>query len=126
MVQYRFSQLTHRIIRCVIEVHKNLGPGLLESAYEASLMHELKNEGLKVQNQIPVPVIYKDIKLNCGYRIDVMVEDTVIIELKATESLNEVHEAQVLTHMKFSQKPVGLLINFNCKNLRSNIRRFVL
>ncbi len=81
MEHYRFSQLTHRIIGCVIEVHKFLGPGLLESAYEASLIHELTKDGMRVKNQIPVPVIYKDIKLNCGYRIDIMVEDTVIIEL---------------------------------------------
>ena len=118
------NEITQIIIGCAIEVHRNLGPGLLESAYEECLSHELSNKGLNIQRQQPTPVVYKDIKLECGYRIDILVEKSVIIELKAVDSLNPVHEAQILTYMKFAHKPIGLLINFNVTVLRNGIKRY--
>jgi GxxExxY protein len=119
------NQITEKIIGCAIEVHRNLGPGLLESAYEECLAFEILNSGLKVVRQQPVPVVYKNIKLDCGYRIDLLIEDKVIIELKTVESINPVHEAQILTYMKFSNKSIGLLINFNVTLLKNGIKRFV-
>jgi GxxExxY protein len=118
------NQLTEKIIGCAIEVHKRLGPGLLESAYEECLSYELKSVGLAIERQVPIPVVYKDIKLECGYRIDVLVEKTVIIELKAIETLAPVHEAQILTYMKFANKTMGLLINFNVTLLKNGIKRY--
>ena len=118
------NQITEKIIGCAIEVHKNLGPGLLESAYEQCLTYELQNQGLKAERQVPVPVVYKTIKLDCGYRIDILVENLVIIELKTVEMFTPVHEAQVLTYMKFAEKEIGLLINFYVKLLRHGIKRY--
>lgn len=118
------NQLTEKIIGCAIEVHKKLGPGLLESAYEECLSYELKSVGLAIERQVPVPVVYKDIKLECGYRIDILVEKAVIIELKAVEALAPVHEAQILTYMKFANKTMGLLINFNVTLLKNGIKRY--
>ena len=125
-MDFKFKELTHKIIGCAMDVHKILGPGLLESAYEACLVYELINHNLYVESQKPVPIIFKEIKLECGYRIDVLVENTIVVELKAVEALNQVHEAQVLTHMKFANKSVGLLINFNVILLKDGIRRYVL
>jgi len=119
------NQITEKIIGCAIEVHKRLGPGLLESAYEECLAYELKSIGLKISRQVAVPVVYKDIKLECGYRIDVLVEDTVIIELKSIEAFAPVHEAQILTYMKFANKTIGLLINFNVTLLKNGIKRYI-
>lgn len=102
----------------------NLGPGLLESAYEECLAYELKSIGLKYDRQVAVPVVYKDIKLECGYRIDILVENTVIIELKSIEIFAPVHEAQILTYMKFANKTIGLLINFNVILLKNGIKRY--
>ena len=107
------NEITERIIGSAIEVHKELGPGLLESAYEECLAYELRELGFKVERQKAVPVVYKNIKLDCGYRIDILVEDRVVIELKSVDSLNPIHEAQILTYMKFANKNIGLLINFN-------------
>lgn len=118
------NQITEKIIGCAIEVHRNLGPGLLESAYEECLVYELKNEDLIVERQKPVPVIYKEIKLDCGYRIDILVENTVVIELKTVDAFNPVHEAQILTYMKFAEKSIGLLINFNVTLLKNGIKRY--
>lgn len=120
------NQITEKIIGCAIEVHKNLGPGLLESAYEECLSFELQKAGLKIERQKPVPVIYKDIKLDCGYRMDLLVENTVIIELKTVDAFNPVHEAQILTYMKFGNKVIGLLINFNVTLLKNGIKRYKL
>ena len=120
------NQITEKIIGCAIQVHRNTGPGLLESVYEECLTFELLNAGLKVERQKPVPIIYKDIKLDCGYRIDILVEDTVIIELKTVDSFNTVHEAQILTYMKFKNKKIGLLINFNVSLLTKGIKRYIL
>jgi GxxExxY protein len=118
------NQITEKIIGCAIAVHKILGPGLLESAYEQCLVYELEDAGLIVEQQKPVPVVYKDIKLDCGYRIDILVENTVVIELKTADAFNPVHEAQILTYMKFAQKRIGLLINFNVLLLKSGIKRY--
>lgn len=118
------NDITGRIIGCAIEVHKALGPGLLESAYEECLAFELTKAGLSIKRQHPTPVVYKNIKLDCGYRIDILVEDSIVIELKVVDEFNPVHEAQILTYMKFSDKSVGLLINFNVTILKNGIRRF--
>ena len=118
------NQVTEKIIGCAIEVHKKLGPGLLESAYEECLSYELKSVGLAIERQVPIPVVYKDIKLECGYRIDILVEKTVVIELKAIEAFAPVHEAQILTYMKFANKTMGLLINFNVTLLKNGIKRY--
>ncbi len=119
------NQITKKIIGCAIEVHRDLGPGLLESAYEECLSYELISNGLYIKRQQPTPVIYKDIKLDCGYRIDILVENSVVVELKVVDVLNPVHEAQVLTYMKFANKPLGLLINFNVSLLKDGIRRYI-
>lgn len=123
--QYKFSDITERIIGCAIEVHKHLGPGLLESAYEECLAYELVSSGLRVERQKPLPITYKDIHLDYGYRIDLLVENTVIVELKSVEALNVVHEAQILTYLKFAQKEVGLLINFNVTLLKNGLKKYV-
>jgi GxxExxY protein len=120
------NQLTEKIIGAAIEVHRHLGPGLLESTYESCLAYELANLGLCVEQQKAIPVIYKDVKLEQGYRIDLLVEDVVIVELKVVEEINAVHEAQVLSYLKLSGCPAGLLLNFNVKLLKQGIRRFVM
>lgn len=119
------NEITRKIIGCAITVHKDLGPGLLESAYEECLAYELIKHGLNIKRQQPTPVTYKDIKLDCGYRIDILVENTVIIELKVVDQINPVHEAQILTYMKFSNKKMGLLINFNVSLLKNGIKRYI-
>lgn len=106
-------ELTERIIGAAIEVHRILGPGLLESAYEECFCHELHLRGISFQKQVPLPVEYKGVKLDCGYRIDVLVADAVIVELKCVEKLASVHDAQLLTYMKLSGKTVGLIFNFH-------------
>jgi GxxExxY protein len=118
------NEITQKIIGCAIEVHKRLGPGLLESAYEECLSYELSKSGLNIKRQQPTPVVYKEIKLDYGYRIDILVENAVVVELKVVDEFNPVHEAQILTYMKFSNKSLGLLINFNVSVLRDGIRRF--
>ncbi len=118
-------QLTHEIIGAAIEVHRLLGPGLLESAYEECLCHELTLRKLGVQRQVPVPVVYKEVKLECGYRLDLVVERKVILELKSIEAFSPVHEAIMLTYLRLSGYRIGLLINFNVTILKDAIRRFV-
>ena len=120
------NKITEMIIGCAIEVHKFLGPGLLESAYEECLVFELKKLGLIVERQKPVRVVCKDVKLDCGYRVDILVENKVVIELKVVDTFNPVHEAQILTYMKFANKKIGLLLNFNVTALKNGIKRFVL
>ena len=122
----KYSELTGKIISCAIEVHKALGPGLLESAYEECLAYELRNAGLKVERQKPLPVVYKEIRLDCGYRIDILVEDAVIVEMKSVDALIPVHEAQILTYLKFSEKKIGLLMNFNVILLKNGLKKYVL
>jgi len=118
------NHITETIIGCAIKVHKELGPGLLESAYEECLAYELKQAGLNAERQVPIPVVYKDIKLECGYRADVLVENKVIVELKTVDAIAPVHEAQILTYLKFAKKEVGLLINFNVTILKNGIKRY--
>ena len=120
------NEISGKIIGAAIEVHRHLGPGLLESAYAECLVYELNNLSLHVDRQKPVPVIYKDIHLDYGYRIDVLVENTVIVELKSMDGFLPVHEAQILTYMKFANKNIGLLINFNVTVLKNGIKRYVL
>jgi GxxExxY protein len=120
------EKLTETIIAAAIEVHRELGVGLLESAYEQCFCRELSLRGLSVQCQVPIPVIYKGEKIDCGYRIDILIEDSVIIEVKAVDKLHPIHEAQLLTYLKLSGKRVGLLINFNVLMLKDGIKRRVL
>lgn len=119
------DQLSNIIIGCAIKVHTALGPGLLESAYEECLYYELIKEGLKVQKQKPLPLIYHEVKLEVGYRVDLLVEEKVIIEVKAVDQLNDVHLAQVLTYLKLNNNKLGLLINFNVARVKEGIRRVV-
>ena len=122
----RFDELSHRVIGCALEVHRALGPGLLESAYGQCHAHELSMRGIPFKLQQPMPVEYKGLRLDCGYRIDLLVDDKLIVELKSTEQLQRVHEAQLLTYMKLAGIKTGLLINFNVNSLGQGIRRFVL
>jgi GxxExxY protein len=117
--------LTEQIIGLAIEVHRQLGPGLLESAYEECLCFELKREGLPFRRQVALPVVYKSVRLDCGYRLDIVVQDQVILEIKTVERLLPVHEAQMLTYMKLSGIRTGLLLNFNSAVLRDGIRRLM-
>jgi GxxExxY protein len=121
-----FDLLSRQVIGCAIEVHKALGPGLLESSYEECLAYELNLRGLSHHRQHPLPIEYKGVRLDCGYRIDVLVNDRLILELKAVERLLPIHEAQLLTYMRIARLPLGLLINFNVPRLRDGIKRFVL
>ena len=121
-----FDELSNRVIGCAIEVDRHLGPGLLESTYEQCLAHELNRNGIAFQLQHPQPVQYKDVRLDCGYRIDVLVENELIVELKSVEEVKGIHEAQLLTYMKLAGVKIGLLINFNVTKLKDGIKRFVL
>lgn len=122
----QFDPLSHQIIGCAIEVHRHLGPGLLESAYQHCLAYELRQAGLDVQVEIPLPVEYKSVQIDCAYRVDLIVNNSVILELKAAERLLPIHEAQLLTYMKLTNIGIGLLINFNVTRLKEGMRRFVL
>ena len=119
------NQITETIIGCSIKVHAALGPGLLESAYQQCLFYELKKAGLKVEKEKPLPVIYEEVELDCGYRLDFLVENRVIVELKSVEALNEIHLAQMITYLKLAECEVGLLINFNVTQLVKGIKRVI-
>ncbi len=119
------NEISKLIIGFAIEVHKKLGPGLLESAYQECLYYELKKAGLKIEKEKPMPIIYKEVKLDHCYRIDLLVEDNVVIELKSVEALTDVHFAQVLTYLKLGEYKLGLLINFNVKLLKNGIKRII-
>ena len=121
----RLDQITRRIIGAAIEVHRHLGPGLLESAYETCLAYELKQLGLSVQQQRALPVVYKDVKLDCGYRLDIVVEDAIILEVKAIEQLAPIHDAQLLSYLRISGLKVGLLMNFHVRVLKNGLKRIV-
>jgi GxxExxY protein len=120
------SELSERVIGLAIEVHRVLGPGLLESAYAECLSFELKESGIDHRRQVALPVVYKDVRLDCGYRMDMVVERSLILEIKAIERITPVHEAQMLTYLRLSGIQVGLLMNFNSIALRHGLRRFVL
>jgi GxxExxY protein len=119
------NDVSGQVIDAAIKVHTALGPGLLESAYEACLKHELSKRGLKVVSQVALPLTYDGIEIDCGYRIDLLVEDQVIVELKAADCLLPLHEAQLLSYLKLSGRKLGLLINFNSVHLRDSIKRMV-
>jgi GxxExxY protein len=121
-----FDKLSSQVIESAIEVHRNLGPGLLESTYEQCLAYELTQQKISFKLQHALPVEYKTIKLDCGYRVDVLVEDKLIIELKSVESVLPIHAAQLLTYMKLAKIKTGLLINFNVKKLKEGLKRYVL
>lgn len=121
----REDELTEIIIGCAIKVHKVLGPGLLESAYEECLFYELKKTGLVIEKQKPLPLIYEEVKLDCGYRSDIIVENKVVIEVKSADGLSDIHLAQTLTYLKLAKCKVGLLINFNVLKLTQGLKRVV-
>ena len=120
------TEITEAIIGAAIEVHRHLGPGMLESVYEAALAYELAERGIAVERQKPVPLVYKGLQFEEGYRLDLLVGGAVIVELKCVDAILPIHEAQLLTYMKLAKIPTGLLINFNVKLLKNGIRRFVL
>ena len=120
------NELSKIIIGCAIDVHRELGPGLLESAYQECLYYELVSKGLKVEKEKSVPIVYKEIKLDHGYRIDLLIEDKVVIELKTVESFTDVHTAQVLTYLKLRDYRLGLLLNFHVKLMKDGIKRIIL
>jgi GxxExxY protein len=121
----QLNKITEVVIGAAIKVHRTLGPGLLESAYESCLAYEIRKRGLAVERQKPVPLVYEEVKLECGYRMDLLVERSVVIEVKSVEALAPIHEAQVLSYLKLSGSRLALLINFNVTLLRDGIRRFV-
>jgi len=121
-----FDELSRSVIGCALEVHRNLGPGLLESTYRQCLACELSHAGILFQMEVPLPVRYKDILLDCGYRIDLLVRGELIVEIKSVEALPPIHQAQILTYMRLANVPIGLLINFNVTRLQTGIKRFVL
>lgn len=119
------NQLTQIIIGCAIDVHRQLGPGLLESAYQECLRYELEQLGLDIKKEVPMPIVYKEVKLNHGYRIDLLVENKVVIELKAVENLTDVHLAQTLTYLRLGKFKLGLILNFHTVVLKKGIRRVI-
>jgi GxxExxY protein len=121
-----FDELSQNVIGCAIEVHRNLGPGLLESSHRQCLACELSHARISFQMELPLPVRYKDLLLDCGYRIDLLVRSDLIVEIKSVETLLPIHQAQILTYMRLSKVPLGLLINFNVTKLQNGIKRFVL
>ncbi len=122
----RQDPFTKEVIGCAIEVHRALGPGLLESTYQQCFAHELSLKGIDFQLEVPLPVDYKSVRLDCGYRVDILIEDRLILELKAVEEVKGIHKAQLLTYMKLAQIETGLLINFNVRRLTDGIQRFKL
>jgi len=121
-----FSELSNKVIGCAIEVHKALGPGLLESAYQQCLCHELKLNQIDFEKEKPLPVNYKGCQLDCGYRIDILVADKIMMELKSVEQLKQIHEAQILSYMRLANIQQGFLINFNVMLLKDGLKSFVL
>lgn len=121
-----FSDLSHRVIGCAIEVHKHLGPGLLESAYQRCLAHELHLNNIPFETEAPLPIEYKGTRLDCGFRMDILVGNAIILELKSVEALHPIHEAQILSYMKLASLQYGFLINFNVPILKNGLRSFVL
>jgi len=119
------NELSKQIIGCAIEVHKQLGPGLLESAYQECLYYELKQAGLKVIKEKPMPIVYKEVKLDHGYRIDLLVEEKLVIEIKTVDAFNDVHTAQVLTYLRLGNYKLGLLLNFQTTVLKNGIKRVI-
>ena len=122
----RFDELSNRVIGHAIEVHRELGPGLLESTYEQCLAYELSKDNISFKLQHSLPVFYKSVRIDCGYRVDLLVEDSLLLELKSVEQIKNIHKAQILTYMRLANISKGLLINFNTELLKQGIKRFVL
>jgi GxxExxY protein len=122
----KFDELSNKVLGCAIQVHRELGPGLLESTYEQCLAYELNRANIRFRLQVELPVEYKQIKLDCRYRIDLLADDRLIVELKSVGQQLKIHETQILTYMKLAAVGVGLLINFNVEVLRKGVKRFVL
>jgi len=118
-----FEELTEKIIKCAMEVHTALGPGLLENTYKECLLHKLRKAGIYVEKEKPMPLIFEEVHLDCGYRIDLLVENSIVLELKSVKKIEEIHLAQILTYMKLGKYQVGLIINFNVPSLKDGIRR---
>jgi GxxExxY protein len=119
------NDITFKIRGCIFSVYNNLGPGLLESVYEAALLYELQKQGLETKSQVVLPVLYDGVTLEIGFRLDILVEEKVIIEIKSVEVLSKLHFKQLLTYLKLSEKKVGILVNFNCDTIQENIKRIV-
>jgi GxxExxY protein len=119
------QEVSHAIVTAAMKVHTELGPGLLESTYQACLQHELRESGIRSEAQVGLPVVYRGVKLELGYRMDLLVENLVIVEIKSVEGISPVHQAQVISYLKLSGKSIGLLINFNVVRLKDGIKRFV-
>ncbi len=124
-MKYTEDELSNIILGCAIEVHKKLGPGLLESAYQECLFFELTEKGLEVVKEKPMPIVYKDVKLDHGYRLDLLVENKVVIEIKTVEAFSDVHFAQVLTYLRLGEYKLGLLLNFHVTSLKQGIKRII-
>ena len=121
--EYRTNQMTWRIIKCAMKVHTALGPGLLESAYQACLVYELRAAGFQVDVEVKVPLTYASLTLECGYRLDILVEDIIVVEVKSVDTILPIHEAQLITYIKLAKKPYGLIFNFNVRHLKEGIVR---
>lgn len=119
------NDITFKIRGCIFAVYNNLGPGLLESVYESALVYELQKHGLETKSQVLLPVLYDGVELDIGFRLDILVEEKVIIEIKSVEDLSKLHFKQLLTYLKLSEKKVAILVNFNCENIQENIKRIV-
>ena len=126
MTTDREEKIFKTVLDCCFRVHTELGPGLLENSYEECLFYELTQNGLKVEKQKALPLIYKEVKLKAGYRIDLLVEDSIIVEIKSVEALHDVHLAQILTYLRLSKNKLGLLVSFNVKQLKTGIKRVIL
>jgi GxxExxY protein len=122
---FEVNRITEKIIKCAIKVHTALGPGLLESAYKECLFYELKKYGLEVEKEKPVPLVYEEVKMDCGYRVDLFVENNIVVEIKSVEVLHDIHLAQTLTYLKLTGKRIGLLMNFNTLRIKDGIKRVV-
>jgi len=120
-----FEKLTEKIIKCAMDVHTILGPGLLENAYKECLFYKLNKEGFHVEKEKSLPLIFEKVKLDCGYKMDLLVENTIVIELKSVNKIKDIHLAQILTYLKLGNYKVGLLLNFNVKSLKDGIKRVV-
>jgi len=119
------NEIASEVFKAALNIHKELGPGLLESAYEECLFYEIKKTGLKIEKQKPLPLIYEDVKMDIGYRVDIIIENKFIIEVKSVETLNDVHLAQLLTYLKLSNCKLGMLINFNVSFLKNGVKRVI-
>ena len=119
------NEISQQTIGCAIEVHRELGPGLLESTYQECLIYELRKSGFKVRREVPMPVVYKEVRLEHGYRMDILVEEKLVLELKTVEFLTDVHFAQLMTYLKLGSYPLGLLLNFNVKLMKEGIKRII-